>query len=295
MEKIKCVRCGTENETDYTFCKNCGAVLPKVEKKFDGVGPAAYMPPQPQVTTIDYDGVSGQEMSAYIKTNVDKILPKMQTMQLQNKKTAWSWPVFLLGFFFGFIGISCWCFYRKMVKWGLIALACAVVLTTADLAVNYGSIKTLMQDYIGTVMVLVESDSFREVDDDLTLGEFREQYEDTMDEYIDDLVEETETFMRSYRGIFGRLNSLLGRLVCPILMGLFGLYLYKQKAVRDIMGLRQTSSADPLYWVRLSSKGGTSGGLVVIPVAVSFLMGFVILGVFFSMFFSIAETTLLTL
>ena len=41
MDKKICSECGTENESDYIYCKNCGTLLPAAAKPAAPVAPKA--------------------------------------------------------------------------------------------------------------------------------------------------------------------------------------------------------------------------------------------------------------
>ena len=60
-----CSQCGTENEDDYSYCKNCGAILPVPQAVFEQNGP--FTPPPfvapPQPTYGNPPQYSGQQVN----------------------------------------------------------------------------------------------------------------------------------------------------------------------------------------------------------------------------------------
>ncbi len=262
MDTVKCIRCGSENHNDYKFCVNCGAVLPQKDKAVFTESPATVDESfKSDDAVTDFDGVSTAEMTAYVKTNQNKILPKFYSMEKYRQKVSFCFPVFILGLLFGLFGISMWCFYRKMKKLGLISLVLGLVLVLGDLIVNFNTTTQFIGGYSKLMLDLFsDSQGFSAA---LTEAAF------------DNLVAQYDS---SYIRIFSFLNQYVGGFICPVLMGMFGLHLYKIKAVKDIKELKGVCPEE-LLLSEIAARGGTSKGLLAIPIIVyllTFIVSFIV-------------------
>lgn len=270
MDKKICSECGTENERDYTYCKNCGAPLVKAEPEakpefigneaetrsdtgsFDA-GAGAYTPPNgvpnyagapysPYNTYTSYaiDGVPAEDVAFFVGKKSAEIMPKFMKMEITRSKVSWCWPAAILGFIFGPLGAAIWFFYRKMYKIALILLAIGTVLafTTAALTYNAGA-----QDISGIF------DSIAEGDADALLDTFRS-------------IESEETAATL---LASGLNSIAGLATC-VLTGLFGFYAYKNHCVKSIKGFIQNGIDQRYYRMGLASLGGVSGGMLAVGI-----------------------------
>lgn len=143
MNKKKCVRCSTVNEEHFTYCRYCGATLPVVDR-------------QPHFTEAmsseaKNDGVpkiSRKEYECYIGPNGEKIASLFEMSNATGSKTSWCTPVFILGLFFGFYGISAWFFSRKIIKRGFFLLVCGIVLTIFDAVINKQTHSDLYREFL---------------------------------------------------------------------------------------------------------------------------------------------------
>ncbi|MGN0494387.1 MAG: zinc-ribbon domain-containing protein, partial [Acutalibacteraceae bacterium] len=186
MDKIICSECGTENESEYTYCKNCGAPLvkPANRDETEFIGSEAQNPPQgyaePQgnsYSSADYtpptyteqsfggqqyspygaynayaiDGVPADDVAFFIGKKSTEIMPKFIKMEITRSKTSWCWPAAILGFFFGPLGAAIWFFYRKMYKIALILLAAGAVITFSTAALTYNTDSTVIDSVIGSL------------------------------------------------------------------------------------------------------------------------------------------------
>lgn len=132
-----CSNCSTINSADFTYCKNCGTQLYSSQPE-TAYEPQAYIPPQyRQNAFYENDGVDAQTMSSFVGKNADTYLSKFTTMKLSNKRVSWHWPVFVLGFLLGPVGMAFWFFYRKMYKTAFLLLAIGTVLTFGDLWTSF--------------------------------------------------------------------------------------------------------------------------------------------------------------
>ena len=254
MNTNKCIRCGSENNEDYKFCVNCGAVLPEPNKaevlensfKDEGFDEAT-------ARELEFDGVTSTEMTAYVKNNTGKILPKFYTMEKFGQKVSFCFPVFFLGLIFGFLGISIWCFYRKMKKLGVISLCLGIFLFLGNIFLNLNTISQFLGGYAGLMGDILSNQ-----------GDFSAPFLQTA---FENLITE---FDSSYIRVFSFLNQYVGGFICPVLMGMFALHFYKTKAVKDIKDIKGFCPEEMLL-SQLSNKGGTSKALAAIPVIVHLL------------------------
>ena len=254
MKKV-CVRCSCVNEEQYRFCKNCGASLPVVEHSFRGFNGENDIPEEQRqysYDAIDYDGVSAEELSAYVGENSDKIMPKMFAMQAVSKKASWCFPVFIFGLVFGFFGMSFWFFARKIYKIGALLLALGFAFTVADAAINLGANKALIDGYWEIISADVNQD------DNI------EQIIDTMNEKANALFTE---YMEGYNPVISGIASYAGGVFAPIFLSVFAFYLYKQKAIKDIKNIKERYEGDTLVLERIKASGGRNRALVFIPIA----------------------------
>ena len=176
MDKKICSECGTENESDYIYCKNCGTLLtsptkpaepapakaepehefiaqtapePKVEQpSFQPAPPvyntangsAGYTPDSSPIT----DGIPQEELALFIGKKSAVIMPKFIKMEITNSKVSWCWPAAILGFLFGPMGAALWFFYRKMYKTGALL---AVIGALINIIVAALTFNTTSADY----------------------------------------------------------------------------------------------------------------------------------------------------
>ena len=148
MENNKrCFRCGTENEQEYAYCKNCGTPFEKQDTTQNNTHytPISYHNSQVD-SMVDYstiepeiDGVDTKKVQAYVGTkNCDRIMQRFITAFRMGKSVkGFNWVVFITGTLLVFPFASAWFFYRKMYKIGAIICALSIALTVAVTAVNF--------------------------------------------------------------------------------------------------------------------------------------------------------------
>lgn len=247
-----CVQCRTENGSDYKYCKFCGAELPCVDRKpFEENTDA-----RQQGTGGEYadspvsDDVTVTEMNIFVGKNNDKIVPKFISMQQKFKKTSWCWPVFLLGILFGYAGMAAWFFYRKMYKPALLLLAFGTVINIADIAVNFNSMVDL---YGGFFDVLA------------SYGQMLSQdAANAVDWFTDSVNRLALQYSENSIGIFSLINEYVGGYILPVVLGLFGMHIYKKHSLGKIADIKRVYAASPAYRTVLYQKGGTSAVPAVI-------------------------------
>lgn len=245
-----CSSCGTENETEYKYCKNCGSELnaeaksfePKINTEYKAAAPEQSFKEMPNGIIIDnISGVSSDEIALFIGKKAYNILPKFSKMELSNSKVSWCWPVAVLGYLFGPFGAAFWFFYRKMYKPAVILSVVGAVLTI---------IITLMTGGINF--------DFEAVMDALISGD--------MDAYASAIesVSPEETVFSAVAAIIENAASIAS---C-ILGGLFGFYIYKNHCIEKITTYRAIQADKRYYKMGLASIGGVSGGMATLGVVI---------------------------
>lgn len=248
---IYCKHCGTENEDKYTYCKNCGAPLKSKER-----------PNTQQSYRYDYyadkipdeiDGIPSKEFGFFINKNQYKILDKFAKMSITGSKIAWCWPAALLSFFFGFFGATLWLFYRKMYKYGAVALAAGIIIAGVNTAVTYAPTVEYMENITNAAYELKGETP----DYDAFLASFNaatEKYAATRQIGIANFINEASNYSAS------------------LFYGLFGMYLYKKHATRRINTYRAVNRESEYYNYGLSAIGGTSAGMAVLAVFIVIIL-----------------------
>ena len=248
MDKKICLKCSTENEGNYTFCKHCGAMLPVVDRRYNYPHTEEEPEGNSQTGQPDINGVSINDMSLYVGKRAYKFVPKFIRMQVSGESASFCAPVFLFGLFFGFFGTSIWFFWRKMPKIGSILLLIGLLLSAADTFLNYSAYSAYMDGLLGLFYDILHNPL---------------KYSDmsAVNGATEAVILE---FTEAYNPIFSLINRYVGNLAVPSVMSIFALSLYKDKAVSDIKAIRQSevSPAENL----ISQKGGCSGLLVLIPI-----------------------------
>ena len=269
MDKKICSECGTENESDYIYCKNCGTLLaapakpaaePQVQQTAEkasehefitqaaelqnkppvqpvyGTGNSGYMPDSNPIT----DGIPQEELALFIGKKSAVIMPKFIKMEITNSKVSWCWPAAVLGFLFGPMGAALWFFYRKMYKTGaLLAVIGAVVnIIVAALTFNTASV-----DYTLLYRSILSGDLQSVLNAFSSIGN-------------------TSTLL----DVIGNVISSAADLVTCILTGLYGYYLYKEHCIKTINNFRMSISDRRYYTMGLASIGGVSGGMLAVGI-----------------------------
>ena len=270
MDKKICSECGTENESDYIYCKNCGAPLTSTEAEPEFIGDEAqtdsqagsgfysqenagnYAPPystpdytsqnSPHNTYTSYaiDGVPAEDVAFFVGKKSVEIMPKFMKMEITRSKVSWCWPAAILGFLFGPFGAALWFFYRKMYKIALILLAAGTVITFTTTALTYDT----------------NSQSIGSIFESITAGD-----EEALLGAIESIGSEKNALDILASGI-----EELATLATGILCGLFGFYAYKNHCVKSIKEFLQNGIAQRYYRMGLASLGGVSGGMLTVGI-----------------------------
>lgn len=278
MDKKICSECGVANESEYIYCKNCGAPLTKPatqqEPEFignmaqntgdaqssfgEGSGQGAYdggyTPPQygaqgygtgqysPYSTYTSYaiDGIPAEDVAFFVGKKSAEIMPKFMKMEITRTKVSWCWPAAILGFIFGPLGAALWFFYRKMYKIALILLAAGTVLTFTTAALTYD---TNSQSISGIFESITEGDA----------------------DALIDAIENAGSGKTARDVLASGLDNLASLAVC-VLSGLFGFYAYKNHCVKTIKRFLQNGIDQRYYRMGLASLGGVAGGMLAVGI-----------------------------
>lgn len=269
MDKKICPECGTENEQEYIYCKNCGTPLTSakpepvktVEAEFiseekseseqnrtesentdpQGENRRYYGAPYNAYSSFAYTigGIPAEEISLFVGKKASEITPKFIRMEMSRSKTSWCWPAAILGFFFGPMGAAIWFLYRKMYKIGTVLLAAGAVLTCILGVMNYGT----------------DSQTVKSIFDSVAGGTA------SLPGLLDEAASATSVLSVTASAIESITNLASG-----VLAGIFGFYAYKEHCVKSILNFRTSCPDSRYYKMGLSSVGGVSGGMLAVGI-----------------------------
>ena len=247
---VFCNECGTENEPQYVYCKNCGATLEKkseVENTVDIIDDGKYIPPVDDFFVAD--GIPPEEMMSFIGKNAILIMRKFEAMRLKNTKISWCWPAAILGFFFGPFGAALWFFYRKVQKvaWALVAIGIISSFVTGAITLSQFpvDIPKTINEAAYAIQTAPEGEEIEAVDNVLEpFYEALETYENEIATAISDAV----------------------TIGCAVLSGMFAFSLYKRKAIETIYSYRQNNTESKYFHFGLATIGGTSSSMVALGI-----------------------------
>ena len=245
MNNNICPRCGTENESQYTFCKNCGTPLNTAKNSAENNTyreNADYTNSQFTNNEVHFNDISQEEMALFIGKKSPDILPKFAKMEFLNSKVSWCWPVAILSFFFGVSGASLWFFYRKMYK-----PATLLAITGAILTIVTSVITGIITPELSTILNnLLESGDINGI--------------------LNSINSIPPSKLAIYT-VFTLLNDII-KLLTFILCGIFGFYIYKNHCIEKIHSFKTYQSQSPYYKLGLASTGGVSSGMLVLGIVI---------------------------
>ncbi|MBR7132743.1 MAG: DUF2628 domain-containing protein [Clostridia bacterium] len=257
MEKHICTECGTENEKEYTYCKNCGAPLNIKSEATENAQPDSFSTLNTQNQTVSaptystafkgytadsIDGVSREEFTLFIGRKAVDILPKLSKMELTHSKISWCWPAGILGFLFGPLGSALWFFYRKMYKNAFILAVIGTVITVITSVMTVG----------------ISADTFDNIIEALMSGNGEQVFN------IFESLDTASLLLYMAAGFVSNLASILSGVLC----GLFGYYFYKEYTVQKIQSFRTIQGDQRFYRLGLASIGGVSGGMLTLGIVI---------------------------
>ena len=250
MDNNICSKCGTENEPQYIYCKNCGFPV-KDEKtsnaennQFNGTAgfDSSFTGDSNNFNSnsngMHIGGIPAEEISIFIGKKSNEIMPKFMKMEFTNSKISWCWPVAVLGILFGPMGAALWFFYRKMPKPAVLLTAIGAVLTV---------ITSLISGFINPSLENV-------LEDILSSGDLNTLYDSILS------IPPHEILLTAVSTVINDLVNISTLIIC----GIFGFYAYKKHCITKIHELRSIQQNPQFYQFGLSATGGTSGGLLAL-------------------------------
>ena len=244
MQNNICPDCNTENEPEYRFCKNCGK--PLHTKGFSASQDVAVEQNNGngygENAQVDIDGNAVEDVVTFVGKNAPKIVPQFFKIQNSNSKVCWSWAPFILGFFFGPIGVAIWFLYRKMYS-------IASIFAGVGIFVNYVVFALDRIFGIGT-----------------SAGQTPEKY---LESFLSGSINYQEFIVKvankqsvlSY--IVTSMNSSIS-IAAAVLGGIFSIYLYKRHVAKKISQIKATVYDINFVKFAIAAKGGTSVGAVIL-------------------------------
>ena len=255
MSKI-CVKCSTENQDNFSFCKNCGAALPKTAAaQTDNPNTQPLTTFEDRALEIDFDGVTFTELETYVGKNAKKIMPKFISLKLFGRKVSLSFPVLILGFLFGFYGMAVYFFSRKVFPVALALTLCGVAFSGAQIAAKYEADKAFFSEYSAIVNQIFENPE-----------ESAQNLEENMLNAYENYTAALGTKEYSFVSF---IDLWVVRSMLPVILSGFATYFYYKSAVRRIKKVKETYIESEPY---IKRAGGFSVGLIFIPIAVNFAM-----------------------
>lgn len=249
MGKI-CKNCATVNDDKFCYCKNCGTPLDATEKVNNGAGytKSYYNYSNPVLEEID--GISTEEIGVFVGANKQKIIDKFSKMSITSSKLSWCWPAAILSLFFGFFGAAFWLFYRKMYKYGAIALTIAVIVLGINTAVTYQPTIEFFEQAANAFYELKgTSPDFQSFSN--LFGQALSHLSATRPMMLSNFLNEVATY------------------AATTIYGLFGMYLYKKHTVKKIAEYRLVNKDSEYYSYGIKTIGGTSTGMAVLIVIIT--------------------------
>ena len=251
QERKYCENCGAGLVEGNEYCVLCGhkqgAPIRSGKRKNAGKNPLGGLEPDALI-----DGVKVSDLVLLVRSNSDKLLPKLQRVSERKVKVGWSW----LAFFFGYLYL----FFRKLYKYGLIAVVAMVLL--------FNVFNVALGDPIAKATQTVTA-AYNSVSSESATSE--EAYYDAMEEATQSLMKDG-TIARMYLVLGGSL--LISNLACALLFH----YLYlrhckdtvnRMKKSAEILGDMSASE----YRINLLARGGISLFGLVLGYFSYFLLG----------------------
>ena len=283
MENITCKECGTLNEPDYTYCKNCGAVLIKQgtpPPPQNAVPPIFQNPPPPVQQNVpppvfqnnvppyqSYNNYLGYNhmppvygappayvnapppvfYSAPIPVDTIDSIPTDEFAAYIGKNARKILPKFAT------MELSrqkaSWCWPVAVLSFFFGPLGAAIWFFYRKMY-NWA----LLLAGVGTLLTVITSI----LNFDFTKDYYQYVW-NSLSSYSFDALPTTASPVAA-------VINWLSPIACAVLTGIFGLSLYKKHAAKKIGDYRK-SDVDPRYYrLGLSSLGGTSGGMLTVGI-----------------------------
>ena len=223
--------------------ENENGVVPELE--FDKTGM-----PKPVFRTVSGKEKIGQftveEYAAVVQKKKHKFCPKFLIMEKTGRKFSWNWAAFFFGPY--------WLFYRKMYKYGAIAL----LIVAAVQLIFVGDIMNYTNEVVSKYAEFVESINQNQ---EMTQAEAQQAVLDMYDK-----LPETPPALTAYYYV---------QFVVKMLLAVFGNYLYKTHCTKLLQDVRKKEPDKIKAAELIGKKGGCSIVAVILSFAVLFLLSYV--------------------
>lgn len=226
---VFCPNCGKENPASEPVCLNCGE---RLYNNPNGMNGQPVMLPNMQnqqfstnVIQISPDDTIGtnkvSDVAEYVQFNAHRYVPKFYKMDKQGKKLSFNWASFLFSPY--------WFFFRKMHVIGFVIMLITLLISGA----------------CSTERLYNASKQYTEAVQQYYAGEIGKE----------ELAEVSGRMIKLPEAAIMIVSNIAIKAFC----GLFGNYLYKKKAEKDIDDCRQKASSPEEYRFMIFKRGGISG------------------------------------
>ena len=295
MDKWICSECGTENEKEYVYCKNCGAKsVSEQESRADKTDYGFKNNPNFTHNENFYNTPNGEnpnfshQGSPFVNNGYNSQYQGFESAEEPQTESIGGIPTDEMALF---IGNKANKILPKFAKMELTGTKTSWCWPAAVLGFFFGPMGSALwffyrKMYRAALILLavgaalsISLTVFTHSTAADRLNSFFGAFEIKNSPYIS---ENSESKAEAAERLAVDIEKIVNFASC-IVTGLFGFYLYKKHAVKKIKGYREYNSDPRYYRLGLTAVGGTSGGMAVLGIAAFMLVqsvsGFIILGV----------------
>lgn len=284
MDKSKiCNVCGTVNEEEYSYCKNCGTPLNAQTDTRSaqytphpnyGAGGYAYSGMYTDYSEFapELEGVETAKVQAYVgERKRHRFMPKFISFAKTGGKAAFNWVIAITGGLLSLPYTAAWFFYRKMYKVGLIVCAVAVAVSVCITAINFNENAAA----VNKSYEKIADYSYEELADKV----FSAQSDEEIFSY-----ESSETNAKSM--VVSEIFSIV-EIVGVVLLAIFADYIYYKHTLGEVKKLSENGEQQ-LYIYSLAGKPSLTAA-ILIPLAFCLLIALIAFSPAFSVMLSGAD------
>lgn len=255
MDKKICRRCGTENQPDYLFCKNCGAPIESADSGYQqphggfqggadrqnyggygtyqgyGYGAAPFRPES-------IDGVKTEDVELFVGKAAPKYIPVFSRMELGKSSVSPNLLIALISVFISPLFAAFWFMHKRMNKIGILLF---LICSAAELAYLGAAFSSVAQIIAAEAAKGADIQSLMLTNATLL---------------VNAAVQKSSTAM-----ILSNVNSLIS-IAVGALCGLFANGMYKKHVIKTIKSITAVNEED--YRAQLIHKGGTRNALWIV-------------------------------